>query len=236
MRNDILFLGMVFLFPLAVYCLFLGLVNRRPHPVMMPGPWDFTAALFAVSGFLLVGGPIILSRFRQQTLDWWLFSDSEADFSAWGWFWRVTWVLYFVAVLGISWYLLGRRQRETSIYNVETDVLDEAVTQVLERLQLPWKRYENRVYIGPSSTSPEMMVLTLERFPALCHVTLHWSAGHESTRDEVEGELKRFLADVWTMHNQTGIWFLSLACSLFSVSFFLFLFLVIRVYLELFKP
>ena len=41
-----------FLFPLAVYCLVLGLINRRRQPLMVSAGWDFAGLLFAASGFL----------------------------------------------------------------------------------------------------------------------------------------------------------------------------------------
>ena len=42
---------------LAIYLLILGAINRRQHPLMVYGPWDFAGVLFAASGFLLFGGP-----------------------------------------------------------------------------------------------------------------------------------------------------------------------------------
>ena len=56
---------LVFLFPLAIYCLIVSLLNRRPRPVMVSGTWDFAGVLFAVSGFLLLGGPVMLTSLSE---------------------------------------------------------------------------------------------------------------------------------------------------------------------------
>src|SRR5205085_2428360 len=137
--------------------------------------------------------------------------------------------------------------------NVDPAVVDEALTQVLERLQFPWKRYEDRVYIGPrplsadsttlarseprsvsqlgpadgpgevvptTPTAPaapsvasshfgthamgiiqDLEVLVLQGFPAMRHVTLRWSQEDETIRGEVEADLRRVLAEVWTTDN-----------------------------------
>ena len=57
---------MAFLFPLAVYCLILGLINRRRHPLMVSAAWDFAGLLFAASGFLAFGLPGILNGFTER--------------------------------------------------------------------------------------------------------------------------------------------------------------------------
>ncbi len=58
----------LFLFPLAVYCSVLGLVNRRLQPLMISGVWDFVGVLCATSGFLLFVGPYLLSGLFRQSL------------------------------------------------------------------------------------------------------------------------------------------------------------------------
>src|ERR1700758_3195552 len=56
---SLIFLALFF-FPIALYCLILGMINRRPHPVMVSGSWDFFGLLLAASGLLLFGGPTVL--------------------------------------------------------------------------------------------------------------------------------------------------------------------------------
>src|SRR5262245_36772142 len=59
---------LVCLFPLALYFLYLAWLHQRPQPTLVPGRWDFVGVLVALSGFLLVGGPAVLTlaamRFR----------------------------------------------------------------------------------------------------------------------------------------------------------------------------
>src|SRR5262245_39222458 len=57
----ILFPLVAFLFPVTIYLVLLGMLNRHRSPVVVPGPWDFAGVLFAASGFLLVGGPSVLA-------------------------------------------------------------------------------------------------------------------------------------------------------------------------------
>src|SRR5438105_7311042 len=44
---------LVFLFPLALYCLFLAYINRGRHPFVVSGVWDSVGLVLALSGFLL---------------------------------------------------------------------------------------------------------------------------------------------------------------------------------------
>src|SRR5437764_1032979 len=77
-----------FLFPLGVYCLILGAVNRRRHPVMMSAAWDFAGLLFAASGFLAFGVPGFLSSFSEQGRRVAMFGRApSADEGRWGWCW-----------------------------------------------------------------------------------------------------------------------------------------------------
>ena len=62
----LLLLLALFLFPIALYCTVLGMINRRAQPLMVSGAWDFVGVLLATSGFLLFVGPAMLSgTFRQ---------------------------------------------------------------------------------------------------------------------------------------------------------------------------
>ena len=46
----------------------VGVVDRR-QPLFVPGPWDFAGILFAASGFLLAGGPALLSSRSETWID-----------------------------------------------------------------------------------------------------------------------------------------------------------------------
>ena len=59
--------------PIAIYCLVLGQINRRPTGVMVNGVWDSIGLLFAGSGILLVTLPTLLVRqFAASMFDWYL--------------------------------------------------------------------------------------------------------------------------------------------------------------------
>jgi hypothetical protein len=174
---------LIFLFPVAVYCWVLGLINRRLHPVMVPGPWDFLGLLFAASGFLLWVGPALLRSLFSQARGDPLMGDRAGvlttllwDLLQWG-----VWVAYFVIVLGGALLLLWARRRKTVIYNVDSAVLETMLTRSLARLGLAWTRQGNRLYLGigiepipqempaataASTAAPGAVRASLERSPA----------------------------------------------------------------------
>jgi hypothetical protein len=137
--------------PLAVYFFVLAQLNRRRHPVMVNGVWDFAGVLFALSGFLLLGGPFIMASLNQDWRDFWVWSSirSFEGLSGQWWYLRLLiWGLYFLAVGGGAVLLLRWRSNVTCVYNVVPEVLDQALGEALDRLQLPWRRSWNRVHIS----------------------------------------------------------------------------------------
>jgi hypothetical protein len=129
---------LAFLVPLACYCLFLALINRSRHPVVIPGTWDFAAILFAVSGFLIMGGPAALTGLHERWRMALLLGDTRFLLGA-GEPWHI-WVtlsfLYFAIVVGGSAAVLWRRRGETSIYNIRPAVFEEVLRRVVDRLGL----------------------------------------------------------------------------------------------------
>jgi len=53
---------LIFLFPLALYCLVLAHVNRGRRPILVPGRWDCVGLLFGLSGLLARHLPMLLTR------------------------------------------------------------------------------------------------------------------------------------------------------------------------------
>ena len=90
-----------FLIPPAIYLLTLAFRNRGRHPVMLSGRWDFAGVVFAMSGFLLLGGPAILAALYQRwRLSWVLGRTRFLNGVAENWyFWISLWILYFAAVI-----------------------------------------------------------------------------------------------------------------------------------------
>ena len=148
----LLFGGLAFLFPLAVYFLILALINSRRRPTLMSGPWDFALVLFALSGFILVGGPSILAHFDRL----WHYLVYQARFRT---FLRALsleeaqpglwiWLSYAVLALGGSAFLLWRRRHVSVVYHVSPGLLLRALDQAFERLKLAPVRVANRIIFG----------------------------------------------------------------------------------------
>jgi hypothetical protein len=270
----ILFLVLAFVFPIAVYFLMLALLNRRETPVLVSGPWDFLEVLFACSGFLLVGGPVMLTGFSQRWREYWLNMPRRRlpDFDdPWWHFWLFVWGIYFVLLVVFSLVVLWQRRRTTPIYNVEPDVLHSTLARVLDDLRLDWMRVDNRYFIadrdvildpealdesGPAASAhnldgpnqPELrgqalglssertITLELDVFPAMRHATLIWPGKPGMLRDAVEAQLDQRFSRIRTRDNPAGLWLLSIAASLFTITFFLILLLALLVFMLHFTP
>lgn len=138
-------------FPVAIYLLVLGAINRRRYPMMVSGVWDFIGLLFAASGFLLLAGPAILSNMNEGWRHYWLLGKSGAPQptldDVWQ-FWVFLSILYFVIVVAGSGYLLWRHRSLTSIYNIEAGKVQRSLEVVFERLHLNPVRSGNIYLFG----------------------------------------------------------------------------------------
>jgi hypothetical protein len=144
---------LAFILPLAVYLLLLGFLNRRRHPLLVSGVWDCVGLLFAASGFLLFGGPAILSGLNERWRMFWLFGRPgvSARSPDGGWqFWVFLSVLYFVGVVAGCAAMLWRRRRTTAVYNAESWVVERALSQACEHLGLSPVRSGNVYLFGIS--------------------------------------------------------------------------------------
>jgi hypothetical protein len=133
-----------FLFPVAVYLLVLGGVNRRRHPLLVSGVWDFIGVLAASSGFLLLGGPAALSSASERWRTYWLLGGSPGE----GAFWVLLSVVYFVVVVAGAGFVLWYQRHLTAVYNVSPALLEEALAEVFERLGLRPVRTGNLFVFG----------------------------------------------------------------------------------------
>lgn len=247
--------SLTFVFPLAVYCLILATLNRQKHPVMVPGPWDFSQVVFACSGFLVFGGPAALSNFSDRWRVYW-FTGSKAAFPTmgheWWYFWFGVWACYFVAVIGVVVFMLYRRRRLTAIYNIRPAALHDTLGLVLDRLGFDWKRDRQHYFIGPRAVAavaepaaapgdaittrptrpagPEI-VLNIDAFSGLRHATLIWPEDAGPARQEIEDELASALVDVDTGDNAVGFWFLTIGVTTFVLIFFAIVFVLTLFYL-----
>jgi hypothetical protein len=271
-------LAVCVLLPLAVYIFILAQLNRRPHPVMVSGAWDFAGVLFALSGFLLLGGPFIMASLNQDWREFWIRSPlrSLQGLSEQWWYLRLAvWGIYFLAIAGGSIWLLRGRSRTTSIYNASPEALDQSLEKTLDRLQMAWRRTRGRIDIrhpvlaegeidsreeqpaksdaghassgrpavldprlspnasprsyDPADSNPQRTTVEIDSFPAMHHVTLHWSNGSGPLQKEVEEELAKSLAEVETTYNPAVVWLMSAATILLSTVTFALLMLILFV-------
>ncbi len=154
-----IFLIIVFLFPVAIYCSILAAINRRAQPLMVNGSWDFAGLLFAISGFLLVTGPVIAVAFYQSSMSDFFLRGTGKDLPR-SVFNVVSdriafWGVYYGIICGGAVALLWWRRRTTVIYNVQSDVFESVFTQVLGQLQVPWHRRGKIIYLSGGTGGPE---------------------------------------------------------------------------------
>jgi hypothetical protein len=174
------------LFPFAIYCLILSVLNRRPHPVPVSGTWDFVGILFAASGILFVGGPAVLSGFFSERWRafWWTGGHEGLGLDTVQ-LWTTLALGYFVLVVGSAAWLLWRRRAVTCVYNVTPEILDRVLIQALEAVGLTWSRTGNRVFLtvprgtsgqperpGKDAASAQMSQVTAEKDAGEPAVTL----------------------------------------------------------------
>lgn len=230
--------GLAFVFPVAVYFLILANLNRRSHPVMVSGPWDFSEVLLACSGFLIFGGICVITGFNERWRAYWIYGNPRmlrSVTSDFWYFWLSILGLYFLVLLVGAIYLLWRRRLATAIYNIELPTLQDYISLTLNRLGLDWQQIDHRYFISApqvaksdairapetptfaaaNPAAPKLM-LELDPFPAVRHVTLYWS-GVGGLRDEIEAELARNLGDARHGPNPVAKWMIFLAMLLFAV-------------------
>jgi hypothetical protein len=175
-----------FLFPLAIYCLVLGLVNRRRNPVMVPAAWDFAGLVFAASGFLVFGFPGMLSSLSEYGRHVAMFGVPARDDSRWGVFrdlfeglaatlyafgnGSILLAYFLIVVVGCAC-IIWRRQSQTAIYNVHPRVFEEILGGVLDAAGLTWSRAGERWFIRrldkvPPSASEQAIVVEVASVPS----------------------------------------------------------------------
>jgi hypothetical protein len=215
-----LYLSLAFVFPLGIYCLILGAINRRDRPLLVSGPWDFAGVLFAVSGFLLFVGPAVLSSLYERWRVSWVLGHAGAGEGPSGasyYLWVGLWYVYYFGVVAVAVWMLKRRREVTAVYNVDVAVLEVALARVLERLGRSWRRTGSYYILKPETVaadSGDPSALELESFPSLRHATLHWHGLEDPSRQAIERELADVLAGMPSTSNPAAAWFFSIGASL----------------------
>ncbi len=188
------------LLPLALYFLVLGAINRRQHPLMVPGTWDFAGLLFGSCGFLGIVGPSIITLLndhwsRAAVMD----VDHPRSLPSASW-WSFVYLLYFLLITLGAGYQLWRHRRLTAIYNVDGEALMRQLRDILDRLQIPCTPVDHLLVLG----KPEVALLEVDIAPLLHHVTLRWEPGTSTLRREVEEELRQVLERAPTSDHAVG--------------------------------
>ena len=229
----LLLLFLIFLIPVAIYCLVLAILNRRWRPTMVAGFIDCLGMLLAGSGFLLGAGPGLLDAFftrRLQTFP----LDPAADLTATMrelWLsWWIVWVCYFVAVLAGAASMLLWRRHVTVIYNVEPGAFEDLFRRLCGQVGLAISAQGQRWLLLNRHDTPVAEV-DLEAFAAMCHVTLHWHRYPQDLRRELEDALEQHLAEARAVDNPAAGWFLALAAICCTLIFLIVAVIVLVVFM-----
>jgi hypothetical protein len=151
---------LVCLLPLALYCLFLAWLNGSKRAWLIRGTWDFAWVLFALSGFLLAGGPAILTGFNEYWRTFWL---GRFEGRPWSQVLAANRTLgylllgagYLLLVFCIAARTLWRRRLMTVIYNVDAAAFESTLFQTMEGMGLRWIRSGNLICWSRAGTSPD---------------------------------------------------------------------------------
>ncbi len=227
---------LVFLFPLALYCLALAYINRSRRPVLVSGLWDCIALVFGLSGFLLWTVPGLIGTLTGHVIDLLPGGDLAAT---WNWGIRIGYSTLLALVITL---MLVVRRHKTAVYNVDTDRFGERLTIALANLGLDSINRSGRLIIAPaeafSTVAAEAITADPARVastktlraagrPALrrtdrgrvshllpCHAAL--GKLRAPLRREIERELPRTLADAVAVDNPAAGWFLGFSGLIFG--------------------
>ena len=213
---------LVFFFPLAIYLLVLGLINRRSFPLLVSGVWDGIGLLFGASGFLLFAGPAILSGLSERWRLYWLLGKggvplNQPDMA--GPMWIFLSLLYFLLIVGGSAFYLRRQRRLTAIYNAEAAQVEHALVHCCAELGLTPVRSGDLYLFGFSpegKATEESAILEMESFPLMRHVTLRWDPTDSPLRPVLERQLAQQLAQSPSDYSLLGGWLLTFGFILFA--------------------
>ncbi len=193
--------GTFCLAPLTLYLMWLARLTRREAPTAVPGPWDFAGVLAALSGFIVVGGGLVLTLF-QSNFRYWMRGHAEAFRAAWSQE-RTTWallvLLYLLVVLGGAGLTLVARRRTLVVYNVEPAAFEEMLREVLEQLGRPAER-SGKLWCDPNP------LCEVDAFAGGRTVTLRWLSADPRLFEEVSRLLRAALASHATDENPVGQW------------------------------
>jgi hypothetical protein len=193
--------------------LVLAGINRRQHPTFISGSADVGLTFLALSGFLIVGGPVVLSGMQGLWRRWAYAGSFESIGQLIGepaWPWIVVHGLYFVLVVGGAATALRRARSRSVALNADYAGIRAAIADACERRGVLIAEYESRFHLGGA-------VLKLRPAPVLRSVTLKWISDPQRMRPVVEEELRRILLMTDAPRSPVASWLMSAATVLFIV-------------------
>ncbi len=230
--------------PLALYFLYLSYLHQRRQPTLLTGPWDFGCALLGLSGFLLMGGLLLLSTIDATWRSFWFKGTFKQIQVAWHTdpiLWSFLSAGYVVS-LSLSIGLLMRHRRKwIVIYNTDRALAEEALIETIDALGYTWKRIGCGLEIGvPKSAvshleeagfhpSVPSIQIQIDSFESLNHVSFRWLKSPTMLQGEVVGQMEKVLTNVESPESSVGGWFLTAAVSIFLVMLLWMIFLIYTV-------
>lgn len=236
----LLLAGLACLFPVSLYCLYLALLHNRRNPTLIPGSWDFAGTLIALSGFLLIGGTVLIFSLHTAARDAWLRGSGatqlrrahlQLDALTLG-----IWGAYTFALFGGSAWLIWSRAEYASIYNVTPEEMEDVIEKMCGRIDLSFGRRGPRLLLGydragqnpaaaatdgaPRQTSTRKATVDLDGSSAMRFVSLRWVYASPGARHELEAELARELARFEASPGPVAGWFVTAAGALMILMIF----------------
>lgn len=210
------------LIPIAIYCWVLAAINRRERPTLVSGVWDCIGMLLAVSGILLVVGPVLLSHTFNALLAA-IPPDQEFEPQAKRWLpiWWLAWGVYFaVLILGVYFMLWSRKVR-TVIYNVDVRVFGQVLGEVLSQAGITSTRTGNRLLLkGPPADGEPVGELIVEVFSSMSNIAIRWRHVPTFVRSAIERGLAQALdEETRALDNPATNWLLALTGVLIGMVF-----------------
>lgn len=200
--------------PLALYLLWLTVLNRRSRPTIIRGSWDFAILLAGLSGFILVGGGLLLTLL-QSNVRFWMRGNFEALRDAWGqeqFTWSLIVIAYLLVVVGGAVLALLARKRMLVVYNIEPAQFEAVLADVCEELGRPVERRGN-LWVGG------IPLFELEPFAAGQSVAVRWLSDDVRFFEEVERRLREVVQKLPSGDHPAARWLMTAAisCLLFLI-------------------
>ncbi len=208
--------GVFSLAPLLLYLLWLSYITRRERPTILTGPWDFAALMVGLSGFILVGGGLLLFL-MQSNVRFLIRGNFEALREAWAkeyLVWVGTILLYFLFVVGGVALTLQSRRRTLVIYNVDPAAFETTLAEVFEQIGRPVERRGN-LFVGG------LPLCEVDPFAGGRTVTFRWVSEDHLLFQEVERQLREAVQTLAPSENPAARWLSTTVVGLGAVLVFL---------------